>query len=102
MTQKPPRTVQLLFFFLPTKPKSDNIYWCIIKVKSKTSDETEFHYTYVEYTDGNFVVPTNETIEITVEAWCELIHPSLLFKEPEQPKIRRIITPTSKFIPRRN
>lgn len=102
MTQenRPPRTIQLLFFFLPTKPKSNNIYWCIIKVKSKTSDETEYHYTYVEYSDGDFIVPANEKNEITVEAWCELIHPSLLFTKPKPAP--RIIIPRSKFIPRKN
>lgn len=102
-TQHPPRPVQLLFFFLPTKPKKDNIYWSIIKITDKETQEEELHYTYVKFEDGEFVVPVSDKRDITVEAWCELVHPSLLFEKPKptiiKPKIIR--ANGSKFIPQK-
>lgn len=85
---KPPRPLTTLFVFLPTKPKKDAIYWCVIEVDN--GEEKELHYSYVEYQDKKFKVPESETMTFTVKAWTELPDPRELWEEPKQrPRIIR-------------
>lgn len=93
-----PKPVTTVYIFLPTKPKEDSIYFSIIKVSEK--EESELHYTFLAFEDGEFTLPVHPERTFEVIAWAELIHPSLVLKEPPPPK--RIITPGSRFIPRRN
>lgn len=103
--QRTPRQVTFMFFFLPNKPKEAGIFFSIIKIKANDSDEEELHYTFVEFDGEEFKLPVKEGQTFSVEAWCELIHPSLVMapqKKIEPVKPKRIITPHSRFLPRRN
>lgn len=85
---RPPKHINILFFFSPSKPKSEGIYWCVIEADN--GEEKEMQYTYVEFKEKNFILPVNETITFTVKAWAELPNPIELFTEPKK---RNLIIP---------
>lgn len=73
--------IRMTLIFLPatTRPKTNNVYWCIVKCKDLDLETIEYHYSFIEFKDG-WKAPIMEGMELEVAAYCELENPEIYFK----------------------
>ena len=64
-------------------PKTEAIYFCVVSCMNLADQSVEYHYSFLEFRDGSFVIPPfgDSNIDIKVEGWTELQDPAPYFKE---------------------
>ena len=73
-------TMIQIFQRMTAIPKTNGIYFSIVKCGDLTTEKTEYHYSFIEYNDG-WKTPTMDGYTMEIVAWTELENPENHFKE---------------------